>query len=365
MLTYIVRGQHSSLFMIDEPDIYLHADLQRQLLGILKNLRPDILIATHSTEIISEADPDDLVVINKRFASGKRIKDPSELQHVFHVLGSNLNPILTQLAKTKRALFVEGKDFQVFSRFARKLNLDQVANRSDFAVIPVEGFNPGKVRDFTHGMETTLGTRVLTAAIFDRDYRSPEECKAELALLNKHCHMARIHTRKELENFLLVAEPLKRAVDRRIYERGRRIGKDLRFEENIALLLMTLTEPLRHRVEARYLARRRQYERSRKTGLDDSTIEERLLKEFDNVWSDKAQRCLVVPGKETLSVLNTYLQEKYGITVSRSLIVDCFRKEEIPQEMIDLLSAIDDFRKQLPEEVVQQALERDIVPAAR
>lgn len=361
MLTYIVRGQRSSLFMIDEPDIYLHADLQRQLLGILKNLGPDILIATHSTEIISEADPDNLVVINKRFASGKRIKDPSELQHIFHVLGSNLNPILTQLAKTKRALFVEGKDFQVFSRFARKLSLDQVANRSDFAVIPVEGFNPGKVRDFTHGMETTLGTRVLSAAIFDRDYRSPEECNAELALLNKHCHMARIHSRKEPENFLLIAEPLKKAVDRRISERGRRIGKDQCFEEDIARLLMTLTEPLRHRVEAKYLARRRQYERSHKIGVDDSTIEERLLKEFDSVWSDKAQRCLVVPGKETLSVLNKYLQEKYEITVSTSLIVDCFRKEEIPQEMVDLLNAINDFRKQLPEEAVQQASERDSV----
>ncbi len=241
MLTYIVRGQRSSLFMIDEPDIYLHADLQRQLLGILKNLGPDILIATHSTELISDADPDDLVIINKRHASGKRIKDPSELQHIFHVLGSNLNPILTQLAKTKRALFVEGKDFQILSRYARKLKFDQVANRSDFAVIPVEGFNPKKVRDFTHGIETTLGTKVITAAIFDRDYRSFEECKAELTLLKKHCHFAHIHTRKELENFLLVDRPLKRAIEQRITEKGQRTGNTVVYKEDIDSLLMTIT----------------------------------------------------------------------------------------------------------------------------
>ena len=36
---------------------------------------------------------------------------------------------------------------------ARKLGKDQVANRSDFAVIPVEGFNVQKVQDFTRGME--------------------------------------------------------------------------------------------------------------------------------------------------------------------------------------------------------------------
>lgn len=196
MLTYIVRGKASSLLVVDEPDIYLHSDLQRQLLAILKTLGPDILIATHLIEIITEADPDDLLVINKKYQSGKRIKDPSQLQHVFGILGSNLNPILTQLAKTKRALFVEGKDFQILSRFARRLKRDQVANRTDFAVIPVEGFNPDKVRDLTQGIEKTLGTKIVAGVIFDRDYRSWKECKREITSLKKHCRLVRIHEKK-------------------------------------------------------------------------------------------------------------------------------------------------------------------------
>jgi hypothetical protein len=354
MLTYLVRGSGSSLFMIDEPDIYLHADLQRQLLGILKTLGPDILIATHSTEIISEADPDDLVVINKRFASGRRIKDPAELQHVFHVLGSDLNPILTQLAKTRRALFVEGKDFQVFSRFARKLGLDAVANRSEFAVIPVEGFNPGKVRDFIHGMETTLGAKVITSVIFDRDYRSTDECNSELDLLRKHCRAAHIHSCKELENFLLVPEVLKRAVDRRVEERNRRTGGDICFAEDIGKLLISLTEPMRHRIQARYLARRRNFEQSRRSGRDDSTIEEQLLAEFDGDWTDDQIRMLIVPGKETLSTLNSYLQKKYSISLSLTLIVESFHREEVPEEMVQLLHGIDGFRQMDVDEIIEK-----------
>jgi AAA ATPase-like protein/putative AbiEii toxin of type IV toxin-antitoxin system len=35
MLTYIMRATSDSLLVIDEPDIYLHSDLQRQLLSIL------------------------------------------------------------------------------------------------------------------------------------------------------------------------------------------------------------------------------------------------------------------------------------------------------------------------------------------
>ena len=58
MLTFIVEGKQASLLAIDEPDIYLHSDLQRQLLSILKEAGPDVLIATHSTELVSDADPE-------------------------------------------------------------------------------------------------------------------------------------------------------------------------------------------------------------------------------------------------------------------------------------------------------------------
>ena len=65
MLTYIIKHKQCSLFLIDEPDIYLHSDLQRQLLGILKSLGPDIIIATHSTELIGEAELNDILLIKQ------------------------------------------------------------------------------------------------------------------------------------------------------------------------------------------------------------------------------------------------------------------------------------------------------------
>jgi hypothetical protein len=74
---------------------------------------PDILIATHSTEIITEAETDDIVLINKQRSSAKRIKHPAQLEEVFSVLGSNLNPILTQLAKTRRVVFCGRAGFSV------------------------------------------------------------------------------------------------------------------------------------------------------------------------------------------------------------------------------------------------------------
>jgi hypothetical protein len=346
MLTYIIRGRNSSLFLIDEPDIYLHSDLQRQLLGILRSLGPDILIATHSTEIISEAEPDDLLVINKRHRAAKRIRHPGELQTLFQVLGSNLNPVLTQLAKTKRVLFVEGKDFQVISRFARKLGNELVANRGEFAVVPAEGFNPSKVRDFKQGIETTLGTKVLSAAIFDRDYRSDAESSEIQRDLEKHCRFASLHGRKEIENFLLHPIALKRAIQTRIVEQCKRTGKSITYDENTVDVLDRITAGSRNRILARYLEKRKPFERAQSHGLAEETITERLMTEYDQNWNDTERRLQMVPGKETLAALNSYLQQKYGVTVTTTLIVDSFRREEVDPGMVELIDSIDRFAKE-------------------
>ncbi len=60
MLTHLSQSQDASLFLIDDPGIYLHSDLLRQRLGLLRDLGPDVLIATHSTEIITEAETNDI-----------------------------------------------------------------------------------------------------------------------------------------------------------------------------------------------------------------------------------------------------------------------------------------------------------------
>ena len=48
LLTHISRCSASDLLVVDEPEVYLHPEVQRQLLGILRDQHPDILLATHS-----------------------------------------------------------------------------------------------------------------------------------------------------------------------------------------------------------------------------------------------------------------------------------------------------------------------------
>lgn len=345
MLTFMVRAKSDSLLIIDEPDIYLHSDLQRQLVSLLREIKSDVLIATHSTEIISEADPGDLLVVNKKATSAKRISDPGELQSIFGALGSNLNPTLTQLAKSRRAVFVEGHDFQILASFARKLGKQAVSNRSDFAVIPSEGFNPQKIKDLSKGIELTLGHKIMKAVVLDRDYRSKDEVLSVRTQLSNYADLVHIHKRKEIENYLLEASAIDKAIQQQIIEQNKRTDRKVKYEGTAAELLEELTAPMKYMVSAQFLAKRTPYEKSKLPGADYATINQQLLEEFESTWKEWPQRRFIIPGKEVLSLLNRRLQQECSITITPTAIINAMRKEEVPEEISGLIDALEHFRK--------------------
>jgi len=306
------------------------------------------VVATHSTEIISEVESDAVLNVNKNFRSARRINSTKELQEVFGVLGSNLNPTLTQLAKTRRVVFVEGKDFQLISRFARKLGFVELANRADFALIPVEGFNPQKVRDFAKGMETALGATLTKFVIFDRDYRSEAEVAEVLAALRGFCHFAVIHGRKELENFLLSPRPVERAIRSAIEDRKNRDASQCMLNESVDDILARVTDAQKNRIQSQFVTRRMTYSRRTSPGLDLTTTSEAAMNEFDNRWKVLPERMRLVPGKEVLSSVNGYLQDRYKIHLTTSQIIQAFETGEVDDELRGLLIKLDEFRRKTP-----------------
>lgn len=343
MLTYISQASDSSLLVIDEPDIYLHSDLQRQLVHLLRTLGPDILLATHSTEIISEADPGELVLVNKKWRSARRVKSPQQIQEVFGALGSNLNPTLTQLAKTRRAVFVEGKDFSVISGLARKLGYHEVANRASFAVVPSEGFNVARVRDFSEGMESTLGSSIAKAVVFDRDYRPDEVVNRIYNDLSRVCAFVHIHDRKELENHLLIPNAVDRAIRARLSERQRRGAVAKPISECAETILLRLTDDLKSDLFGQFSAAGTKALLEFQSGVDPATATGELHREFERRWATLEERLKLVPGKHLLARLNAYLQSNYDVTLSVTSLVGSITAAEVSDDMKRLVVGLHAF----------------------
>ncbi len=331
------------MFLIDEPDIYLHSDLQRQLVNILRELGPDILIASHSTEIVTESEADEILVVDKRRARASRLKSATQLDGVFRMLGSAVNPVLTQLAKTRRVVFVEGLDFQLLARFARKLGFSKVANRSDFAVVTIEGFNPDRVKTLKRGMETTLGGEIKAAVILDRDYRSSKECENVKLNCDAFCALTIIHESKELENFVLVVDAIDRAAAARLHDRARRGGQQQVYAPIANLALERFAASKFSYVASQYIGSHKRYERSIGSGINETTLGEQALNEINDRWQNKAEKLKMIPGKEAISEINVALQEAYGISLTTNSIVDSMKIVEIPIEIRTLVEKIDHF----------------------
>lgn len=342
MLTFIAKAPADALLIIDEPDIYLHSDLQRQLIHILKSRDGDVIIATHSTEMLSEAESNDIVVMDKRSKNSRRVSKNYGIQHIFSSLGSKLNPILTQLSKTKRVVFVEGADFAVLAGFARKLGAHDIANQTGFAIVPAHGFNPSRVRDFSEGMEATLGFKTARAVIFDRDYRVDamvDKIKEDLLQVSSLVH---VHHRKELENFLLVPSAIDRAIVSRVRDREKRGGRVSQFSGSAAALLSEVSDSIKGDVFGQYSSRHLDQIKMIERSLDSATIGARIYHDFEQRWADFSARLEMVPGKLVLSKLNDILQERCQVSITTSSIISAMTVAEVPGEMRIL---IDDLRR--------------------
>jgi hypothetical protein len=217
--------------------------------------------------------------------------------------------------------------------------------RSDFAVVPTEGFNPARAKTFTEGVEATLACRISVALIFDRDYRSDSEVTAELSELKTFCDYAHIHSKKELENFLLVPAALNRAITQRIAEQNERTGGATSFSEGMQTLLLRITDALKHDVQAQYLKRQQPFARSLNRSLDDSTVTSQILAAFDDKWADLNARLAMVSGKEVLSRLNAHLQKTCGVAVTPNLIIEAMNESDIASEMKAMIASLDQFAK--------------------
>lgn len=346
LLTHLCRAQDSSLIVIDEPEVYLHPDVQRQLIGLLRELGPDVLLATHSTEMMAEADPSDIVVIDKRRSTFERLKDITGVQRAMDAVGSIQNITLTALARNRRVLFVEGDDdFRLIRRLARRLGFNELG--AGFGITPLESGGFGswqRITTLAQGIGHALGVPLTIGAVYDRDFFCDEEIATVGGELSGTLKLAHIHKRKEIENYLLIPEALDRAIKRAIADRVDRGSPAANNDvPSAAELLLKITDSMRDDVQSQLIARRTTYLRS--SGKDFADLTRETLAAFAPRWDTLATRLELVPGKEVLKAFRDKVQTQFSISLTDARIIDAMHRDEIPQDMHLLVSRVDQFRK--------------------
>ncbi len=344
LLTHISRCNESNLIVIDEPEVYLHPDVQRQLLGILRDVNPDIVLATHSTEILGEADPSEILLIDKEKRSAKRLKDIEGVQQALDSLGSIQNLTLTQLARTRKILFVEGSnDFKILRRFAKLVGLLELSAGTDLTPFESGGFSSWeRVNALSWGLRNTLGADISIGAVYDHDYWCNEQILETQESLQNELAFAHIHRRKEIENYLLIPSVLSRALEKALVEREKRTEENIERDESIDEILNRITEETRAAVQGQYIGKYCDYFKS--GGKDPATLSAEAIRRFDEKWASLEQRLEIVPGKKILRNLRSYITQKWSVSLTDIRIIDEFRPAELPDDLMDLLRTLNNYR---------------------
>jgi len=66
---FLTRTEGYDTVILDEPDVYMHPDLQRRLLRFLRGRFPQLIVTTHSSELLAEAEPKNVLILDRNHKS--------------------------------------------------------------------------------------------------------------------------------------------------------------------------------------------------------------------------------------------------------------------------------------------------------
>ena len=326
ILTHLWRLRPADVVILDEPDLYLHADLQRRLVRLLDSTAAQTITATHSSEMLAEASSESVVWVDKTRSRAIRRPKPASLEDLSTQIGSSFNLRLATALRARTVVFVEGDDMSIMRELAKTIGADHLAGERNCAVIEIKGFsNWVRVEPFKWFVSNFLDDSVEVFVLLDRDYRPDEEVvkvRSTLEAIDIHAH---IWKRKELENYLLDPEALARSSNT--------------VPSYISAQLASITDDMTEGVLAQF-AEKRHF--SSPSGSKDMA---RAVSETNTELRPRAEdpewRLHRYPAKAILSDLNRILQEARHKAVSTKNLARQLRPSEIPDEMRNWLHEVE------------------------
>lgn len=329
---FLSRMPSSATVILDEPDVYMHPDLQRRLIRYVRDRFRQTVVTTHSVEIVSEVPSDDILIVDRRQAQSRYATSLPAVQRIVDHVGSVHNLQLARLWNAKRCLLIEGDDFQLLCDLYDALfpnDPDGLATSPNMSIGGWGGWN------YAIGSSMLLknagGDNIRVYCILDADYHTHEQISDRLAQALNHQLELHIWSSKEIENYLLVPSVIARAIASRA---AKRVTPPT--ETEITIQLTAICERLRDDVfdamATELLAQNRALGQGGANKLARGLLDER--------WKTPEARLAAIPGKSALSQLSQWSQEQFAVSLHASAIARQFRSHELAPELRSVLQAI-------------------------
>ena len=329
IIWFLARSKDAGLIILDEPDVYMHSDMQRKVLELVKSKFPQIIIATHSLEIISRVEPECILEINKKDKTMRYASDYISAQKIIDDIGGVQNLSLINLGRQRRCLFVEGKDLNYLNKFNECIYGKQL----HIPTFAFGGFNNiSHIYGAANLFFSETSNQIKCFALADRDYRDERVIEKVYQDAEKEHLTLHVWHRKEIENYFIESKILHSFIPEKL---------NVSYDEFLAILDNLIEDQEtsvfdsyanQYRIDCKFLDNGQQW--------DVATCNQHAREFLQTHWTTRENKICLIGGKNFISVLSDYFQRNYQVTLSARKIIERFTPDTIPTEIKDFLKQL-------------------------
>jgi energy-coupling factor transporter ATP-binding protein EcfA2 len=331
---FLTHAADSESVILDEPDVYMHADLQRRLIRLLRTRHHQTIIATHSVEIMSEVEPDEVLIIDRRKSRSYFANTQPEVQGLLTSIGSIQNIQLARLGIAGRFVMLEGDDMDFLKRFQNtlfpdsRIPIDTIPHR---AIGGWDGWE--RARGFSILLRDAAKDTIRSYCVLDSDYKTEATIQKRMDTAKAEGIQLHIWKRKEIENYLLVPPAIQRVI-------ARDAAPEISVPSvaKVEAKLDEIAESLRLDVLSGMATEF--FQEDRKIGFPGAN--KKALERLDEVWKTRRGRLSVVCGKDVLHKLFNWASTQFKVSLSALKLAKEITADELDPEVRRIVTAIED-----------------------
>ena len=317
---FISQCPKDAIVVLDEPDVYMHADLQRRLVRLITPMFSQLIIATHSLEIIEEVPSNCIIPIDSNKKLIKPIGEETSLSALSEELGNALNIDLARIFISNRFIIWDGgeSDRAILSAFQSILYPQDLHPLITYPKAYVNGWSDWEKTVALSDVFAINRIQVVLFCISNSGYHTLEEIEERLSQAHSHNVNLHIWAKNEIDNYAININVIQRYL---LAASRTGVVSNLHIINRIKDILLSQRENVFDTIIE-----------NANGNLKRSDIDE------TNYRLDEPMN--IISGKAFFNALSDWTYQEYGVTISARQIIPYFYVNEVPQEIKDVIDAI-------------------------
>ena len=335
VLAFIFRGS-PGVVLLDEPDSHLNSSLQHAFVDILEGLAVarnfQVLMATHSKEIINYVDPSRLIPIDRKSPKAQALKSETSTVTILKELGVIDNVDAYQIVKQRAILIVEGPtDRELIPRLAAKAGYTLFDGQARVSILPAAGVDRLSDGSGLQFVEHLLQHQVKCLLVRDRDGLT-DDWRKSIAAKSKRPMF--IWPNDCLESYLVIPSAIQKILAEELGEKAAPTLKEV--ESLVSQTINNMQNDTLDRVASRLQDVEWRFNNHNR--IDPAQANPVARTEMEKTWVKGNNPLVLASGKTILSRIRDAIQKNWQISFGNARIIEAMGPNDVHQDIKDLLA---------------------------